>query len=53
MSHWLVSFDQVLCIAYAPLPMLTFADAPCPELIQAHSSPSSAPPDVLQPPGGF
>src|SRR5437762_14133601 len=27
MSHSLVSFDQVLCIAYAPLPMLTFAAA--------------------------
>src|SRR5437588_8351897 len=28
MSHSPVSFDQVLCIAYAPLPMLTFAAAP-------------------------
>src|SRR5579863_387916 len=53
MSHWLVSFDQVLCIANAPLPMTTFAEAPCPELIHAHSSPSSAPEEAVQPPAGF
>ena len=53
MSHSLVSFDQVLCIAYAPLPMVTFAAAPWPELIQAHSSPFSWPNKEVQPPGGF
>src|SRR6202011_3791658 len=52
-SHWLESFDQVLCIAYAPLPMLTFADPPWPELIQAHSSPFSWPVMEVQPPPGF
>src|SRR5207237_7997323 len=53
MSHSLVSFDQVLCIAYAPLPMVTFAAAPWPERSQAHSSPFSWPNKEVQPPGGF
>jgi hypothetical protein len=53
MSHALVSFDQVLCMAYAPLPMLTFAAAPWPELIHAHRSPFSAPEAAVQPPAGF
>ena len=32
--------------------MLTFAAAPCPELIQAHRSPFSDPERVVQPPAG-
>jgi len=41
MSHWLVSFDQVLCMAKVPVLITTFAEAPWPELSHAHSSPFS------------
>src|SRR5579872_7316231 len=29
-SHWFVSFDQVDCMAYVPLPIVTLAEAPWP-----------------------
>src|SRR5438270_465695 len=41
MSHRFVSLDQVDCMAKEPVPVATFADAPWPLLIHAHSSPFS------------
>jgi hypothetical protein len=44
MSQRFVSLDQVDCMAKVPVPITTLADAPWPELSQAHSSPFSCPP---------